>query len=437
MKRRHTSKVALPPGFSKFAEMAKEKLDPISEIFEGVIIAFHGPIETRQAMSGKSEAVMMKVLVTEHVLRSFADAVDADWAYEALRPLGMPRTGSNGDELVLLLDMPETDIGDWIARDKALIIKRLARFAARLLELAEEEMRLELAGQTSMEGGDVLTLLELRPRQSPAVKIPFFHEQAVTTRDLRKTASRPPLPIKSAPAIPAPSSPQKPETHRDVQAYQQRVGQLADQVADLTRRLATSEATRLDEDSAAVQRGEIERGLRARVLLLEHAVKAARADSPAVDNGPTLPQSWAELKPFADRHLAGRVVITAKAYRAARSSPFVAVEFAYDVLLMLARDYVPMRCGEVGAKQRFGESIKRLRVQVGPTGTAADQHMTKDAYRVVHLGKLLTMDLHVQGSSSRDPREGFRLYFGWVPTEDGGGYVVIGSFPGHLESTLS
>jgi len=178
------------------------------------------------------------------------------------------------------------------------------------------------------------------------------------------------------------------------------------------------------------------RSLKARVRRLEATVEALQKRSPVAAEAVVFPDTWQELQSFADRHLSGRVTLTAKAIRAARGSVFDKIPFAYEVLYHLACDYVPMRRGVEGARERWESTCDRLRIRVGATGEAAEAHRTKAAYRVQHLGKTLTLDEHVQGSSSRDPRDGFRLYFAWMDT-DQDPYLVVGSFPSHLDSSLS
>ncbi len=155
---------------------------------------------------------------------------------------------------------------------------------------------------------------------------------------------------------------------------------------------------------------------------------------PAAAEEVRFPDTWDGLEDFAARYLAPHVVLTQKAVRAARGSLFENVPFAFEVLLMLAADYVPMRRGEVGARERFEAAVMRLRVDVSMTGESVEVWKLKGSYSVLFEGERYPLDLHVRGSSSRDPRQGFRVYFHYREEDD---CLIVGSFPSHLENRSS
>jgi len=90
-----------------------------------------------------------------------------------------------------------------------------------------------------------------------------------------------------------------------------------------------------------------------------------------------------------------------------------------------------------GASARFKESCARLGIEVGPTGLAAESHGTRSSYRVRYLDQQYALTMHVKGSDARDPRVGFRLYFAWVEEPSSAGFLLVGSFPTHLDNRLS
>ncbi|MDN5923981.1 MAG: hypothetical protein L0H70_03160 [Xanthomonadales bacterium] len=170
--------------------------------------------------------------------------------------------------------------------------------------------------------------------------------------------------------------------------------------------------------------------LQDRVRELEQRLAGALADEQV-----TIPDTWEDLEEWAKECLGDRVVLTPKAIHAARNSPFEDISFAYKVLLFLANIYVPSKRGELdGGKQLLDSTKAELGVEVGPVGTAVSSQRYKDTYSSTYKGKRARLDMHVQGSSNRDPRHGFRLYFHWDAQDQ---CVVVGWFPSHLDNTLS
>jgi hypothetical protein len=187
----------------------------------------------------------------------------------------------------------------------------------------------------------------------------------------------------------------------------------------------------------SLQRMRSERDqLKAKVFYLEDRVRGLENQRfDVADSKAPLPETWENLEDWAADHLGGRVIVTPKAARAARSSPFEDVPFAYEVLVFLARTYVPIRCGELeGGKEVLESEKKRLGIAVSAVGNAVSMHRYKDAYSVNYKGRTVPLDMHVTGSDSRDPRYGFRVYFYWDEQDK---CVVVGSFPNHLDNTLS
>ncbi|TJY57339.1 hypothetical protein E4T66_18205 [Sinimarinibacterium sp. CAU 1509] len=274
-------------------------------------------------------------------------------------------------------------------------------------------------------------LLEDRPiRRVSAGTIRFVHADRVQlkvhgARDLGRSPEPVPAPAlrSAAPAL-------------ELTHSRERVAQLESEVGQL-RHLLEVERARRDAVGQSSDAEGVMRSLRARISHLERGILLNTSDLPGAKAGDDpLPDSWDALELFADRILAGSVVLSSKAVRTAKRSYFANIPYAYDVLRMLARSYVPMRNGLSGARERFEAECARLKVSVEPTGRAADERRSAGSYSVLHLGVRRALDLHVRGSSSRDPREGFRLYFAWVD-DPAGGYVVVGSFPGHLENGQS
>ena len=226
-----------------------------------------------------------------------------------------------------------------------------------------------------------------------------------------------------------PASLRTPSVPEADKALMVRVKALEDQLSD-----ARKEITEAKRQSAQADQDRLVKLLKGRIRVLQNALSRT-------DQGPPkeieYPKSFDELGRFAAEHLGDRVIISRRAQRAATSSNFRNVQFAYRVLKMLADDYRPMRDGEEGAKERFDATCQLLKVSVAPTGMALLAHRTSETYRLNHMGKRYPLDLHVQGSSSFDPRDGFRLYFHVIEAEEEGRSIVVGHFPEHLTNSMT
>ena len=190
-------------------------------------------------------------------------------------------------------------------------------------------------------------------------------------------------------------------------------------------------------------RGELDQvasdreGWRSREYHLESRIKelVQKLREADIDDSVELPDKWDELENWCQQHLGDRVVVTPKAISAARSSKFENVPYCYDVLLFLAETYVPCRRGVLdGGVTRLAEEKRRLGIDVSKVGQAADMHRLQDTYSVAYKGRTVPLNMHVSGSSHRDPRKTFRVYFYW---DDVGQCVVVGWFPGHLENRMT
>lgn len=169
---------------------------------------------------------------------------------------------------------------------------------------------------------------------------------------------------------------------------------------------------------------------------LEERLRALAADRTrnAEDVEPEFPDVWDDLEEWCERYTPGRVVLTQKAIRAARASKYEEIPFAYRVLWFLSRYYVSSKRNEGVNLAALEEASAELGVDVALVGRGALERKSKDTYSVPYRGKTLPLDMHVRGNSDRDPRYGFRLYFHWHAEEQ---CVIVGSFPAHLDNSLS
>ncbi len=57
-----------------------------------------------------------------------------------------------------------------------------------------------------------------------------------------------------------------------------------------------------------------------------------------------------------------------------------------------------------------------------------------DSYFLTHKGKKRELDRHLKGSSARNSRYGFRLYFFWDDEDE---EVIVGGLPEHLPTRVT
>lgn len=148
------------------------------------------------------------------------------------------------------------------------------------------------------------------------------------------------------------------------------------------------------------------------------------------------PESLAGIEEWS-RSLYPRVQFASKAIRTASRIEHDEPERIYATLQALHDHYWPMRWGDdPGARGRWEAFLDANRLRCGATGTAIDNHRFAEGYQAFFGRKRLTMDLHIQGNSGRDPRRCLRIYFS-ADDANGEPRVCIGHLPSHLENTLS
>jgi len=190
-------------------------------------------------------------------------------------------------------------------------------------------------------------------------------------------------------------------------------------------------------------KGEIERlqgqlyGLSAKVRALEGRLQE-RGESSV--QSVEIPKSFDELEDWAEAHFPDRLVILPKAARAAKKSVYDDVTHIYQCLLLLANEYVNYRRNVDGAQARYMDGCSRLRVEVTPVGAALENRKYRDQFRAPYKSGYSDIDLHLSpapGTSERgsyDPKKTYRIYFFWGDESE---FVVIGSLPAHLTTSLT
>lgn len=219
-----------------------------------------------------------------------------------------------------------------------------------------------------------------------------------------------------------------------VSAPVMQVGASAQDMADLQAQHALEiEALRSQleqRDLEITQRSSDGDELRQQVWRLKNALIAVGGDAGEESGTAPLPTDFSALGEWVLANLSGKVHLTPKAIAGAEKSEYEDVGKAYRVLQALARNYWPMKFqGDAEARQRWLDFLRDEHLDAGPTGEAVFHRNTADHYRANWLGKLVPLDMHIQGSSSFDPKRGFRLYFHLDEDEQ---IIVVGALPEHL-----
>jgi hypothetical protein len=202
---------------------------------------------------------------------------------------------------------------------------------------------------------------------------------------------------------------------------------LLDEKKTLTGLLDEAEAERSQVEAQRDQLRSEVRALQARVMHIEAALSATGKTQEI-----RIPDSFDDLDAWCDEFLAGSVFVLPRARRMAKKSAFENPGLAYRTLLILRDWFVPMkRAGGLEKKQGYENALAELGLEESPSFSAERVGEQGDEYRVNHDGRVRFLERHIKGSSSRQERFGFRLYFFW---DEGRQQAVVGAFPSHLNT---
>lgn len=175
------------------------------------------------------------------------------------------------------------------------------------------------------------------------------------------------------------------------------------------------------------------RETQASYLALQARVEALQKRLQEMEGKPRsdYPDNLSELERWAAANLSGFVELTDRALKAVRESDFQNTDLVYEALLLMRDHYVPMR--RQGGIELMRDFEKRL-AELGLDNSKCFSQPNKaqsfgGEYFVKYQGEKRELDWHLKGSSSRDGRLGFRMYYFW-DTETT--RVIVGYLPGHL-----
>ncbi len=214
------------------------------------------------------------------------------------------------------------------------------------------------------------------------------------------------------------------------------VRRLLDERETIERDIAAAEDLAREAEQRLSQTLDEMRSLQSQIMLRDQQITALKDRISTLGRGVvTVPDTWDGIEAWAAEHYANRLVLTPSAMKAARRSVFENLSFVCDVITFMAEKYWPMRAqGDEAARKAFVAAEEELRVEVSRVGEALNHHRLRGQYQTTWNRRTYDLDQHVSGSSSRDRRRGFRLYFGW---DEALQMIVVGSLPDHLDNSLS
>lgn len=169
------------------------------------------------------------------------------------------------------------------------------------------------------------------------------------------------------------------------------------------------------------------RAARLRIAILEERLAGAQGDA---DREVPALTDYAALEAWAERHLAGRLVLLPRAIRDAKDGLFQDVALVGRALLYLAGPYRRMRlAGGEEARRANSEALAVLGLENSSVG--GDLQLHADRFRVDWRGQKRLLDQHVKNGNARDPRYCLRIYYFWDEQEQ---LVVVGALPGHIRT---
>ncbi|MYI50186.1 MAG: hypothetical protein F4114_14020 [Rhodospirillaceae bacterium] len=171
--------------------------------------------------------------------------------------------------------------------------------------------------------------------------------------------------------------------------------------------------------------------LRHRIVELEEHLISRSGKSVEIE----IPSSYGEVKEWSERYLGDRVILTGKAFRAAKAAEFENVSLSYEALLMMANEYWKMKV--YGGEERiriFEKKLKELGLENSRTGEKTKLLEQGDEFLVSWRGSKKLLDWHLKNNVSRNPIKIFRLYYFW---DDETQQTVVGSLPSHLRTRLT
>lgn len=172
--------------------------------------------------------------------------------------------------------------------------------------------------------------------------------------------------------------------------------------------------------------------LKSRLAILSSGAQDEEDERTEVD----YPASFESLEDWVESRYEGRIYITKKALKAARSvrsEPYI-VRKAYEAIDLLANEYINAKAGDSQARERLTDRQKATQLEVTKVGEAIKNHRYADEYFASVGGVRLRLDMHVRefGGTDFNPERQLRIYFNH---DESNGRVVIGHLPTHLTSS--
>lgn len=209
--------------------------------------------------------------------------------------------------------------------------------------------------------------------------------------------------------------------------YKSKTGDLESRQKDLQ---AEFQAVRTERDSA------LEEARQLRYQISNQWVEETAPEDGGLDAS-YYPDTWDELEEWVEIYGEGKLVLHAKAAKAARASPFKDIPLAYKAMEYLVRYYIPMRTrseDDTEVYQSNVQALAELGLEESDVGTADEIRRYKKEYERLYDGKTVTLDRHLKRGVGFGGEHQFRLYFHYDQEQ---AKVLVGHFPTHLTNRLS
>lgn len=148
------------------------------------------------------------------------------------------------------------------------------------------------------------------------------------------------------------------------------------------------------------------------------------------------PQELSGLADWLKSNVLPNVVVTTKAWRTMRKVRYVDMERLCKTLCLLNGPYADMRAGIEGARARWLDGLKELRLDNKKQSEGGKSIRGGAEYRFTHEGYTWEMDWHLRGLESihNDHERLLRIYYAF---DEKSGRVLIGHMPTHLQTVDS
>lgn len=143
------------------------------------------------------------------------------------------------------------------------------------------------------------------------------------------------------------------------------------------------------------------------------------------------PSTYNELASWIEQNFDGRIYLHQRAKKGIKTADYKDIEAVCDAISCLGNYYYLMHMQQK-TREEYIDELKRLHIEDLPAVSDIAASKFESQYYIEYFGKKMLLERHLKKGNSRDTRECLRIYYFW---DDDMNQVVIGSLPGHLDTT--